>query len=100
MEEIPMNKSIASLALVVASSSYALIGPTPGGRVQPRPQPHHFCLSLHDDGKGNAQVGDCDETARNKMYKVKLNDNGCAENQAALESYSAKLRSCPTFVQL
>lgn len=91
------TKTIAGLAILAsASNAFGLIGP--GGR--PQPEPRNYCLSLYQNEDGNAYVGDCDNTANNRRFKLKLNQNGCADGQAAMQTIRVVIPSCPAFVQL
>lgn len=93
-----MNKTIASLALTMsASSAFALIGPGPG---KPQPKPNHYCLSTYENTDGSLSLGTCDQTAMNERRQLKLNENGCADNQAEFQSRTIKIKACPTYVQL
>jgi hypothetical protein len=61
--------AIASLALLAsANSAFALIGPGRG----PRPEVRNYCLSLYQDEDGQASVGDCDQSAANRLRRVPL----------------------------
>ncbi len=93
-----MNKTIASLALLAASSSaFALIGPGPSrSPVQERT----YCLNLSTTEANVSYVSDCDETRNNTKFKLELKENGCAEGQAALVTTRVTIPSCPSFVQL
>ncbi len=91
------KKTIASLAILASTTSaFALIGP--GGQRLPRPKT--VCLSVHEGETGELYVGDCDLSEQNRRTRVRLQANGCARNQAALQSYSVTIKACPGFAQL
>jgi hypothetical protein len=93
-KELKMKKTIASVALLASSSTFALIGPGP------RPEPKTVCLNVYEESNGVMYAGDCDQTRANQVYKRTILQNGCADGQAAIRSYDIKIKACPTYVQL
>lgn len=96
-----MNKSVASLALLVASmTAQAYPMPSPGQSTEPRPVPTTYCLSVYEGQDGSKTLGTCDNSTKNEMYGAELRENKCADNQAAFTSVNVKIKSCPSFMQL
>lgn len=96
--------TITSLALLMsAHSAHALIGPRGGGDFQAPRQPkqeQHYCLGTYEQEDGSLYAGSCDESRSNKLYGLKLNKNGCADQQVAVVTTEFEIRTCPTVVQL
>jgi len=91
-----VNKTIASLALLIsASSAQAIVGP--GFEL---PQPNTACVATYSAQDGSLYLGDCDKTEQNERFQLQLNENGCADNQAKFESFNVKLEACTNIVQL
>ncbi len=96
-----MNKSVASLALLVASmTAQAYPMPRPGSENEPRPVPKTYCMSIYETSDGSQRLGSCDNSINNDLARLELKDNKCAEGQAAFTSVDVKIKSCPSFAQL
>jgi hypothetical protein len=97
--------SIASFALT-ASTSFALIGPTPPGGFDLKT----YCLNKYENANGAIMVGTCSETHNNELRHLPLNSEGCADGQVAMhvskpkkqKSFSPNIVSClpPNVAQL
>lgn len=96
-----MNKSIAALVLLASSSSAHALVAGDGANVKKKPAKEQtYCLAMYENGEGSVMLGRCDESHRNRMWGAKLNENGCADGQAAFVSVKVKIKACPTWVQL
>lgn len=92
--------SIAAVALSVATSGFALIGPVGDSKT--------ICLSSYTDANGVQYAGSCDEARNNKELGLPLLANGCAEGQISIQShnfgggFSVEVHNCmpPNVVQL
>lgn len=82
--------TIATLALS-ASTSFALVGPTPPGGFDL----HTYCLNKYADAHGSIMIGTCDESRNNATLNRPLNSQGCAANQVAM--HVAKPKTARTF---
>lgn len=95
-----MKKSISAFAMMAsASSAMAIVAPNSPSAPRPQ-QPKTYCLSMYQNSDGSTIVGSCDESRTNQAYNLPLNENGCADNQAAFTSVKSKIAACPAFVQL
>lgn len=76
----------------MASSSSALALPPFRPPGQPEPRVYTYCVALVATGDdGSLQARDCDETANNQTLGRKLNQNGCADEQASIKSLQANV---------
>jgi|SwirhisoilCB3_FD_contig_31_6346778_length_339_multi_4_in_0_out_0_1 hypothetical protein len=97
-----MKKTIAAMALTVASTGFALMPPVA--------QTKTYCLSQYEAADGSKVNGTCDNTANNQAAGLKNLANGCPAGQAALTAmkfqggtqYDINIYSCmpPNVVQL
>jgi hypothetical protein len=94
-----MNKTIASIALLMSATASSSAFAIRGGDITP-PVVKTYCVSMYTTDKDVTFLGDCDESERNEQWKRAVDKNGCAENQAVLKSIDLEMKACPTFVQL
>ncbi len=97
-----MKKTIATLA-ILASSTVAFSMPQMPDPNAPKPKLRTICLNSYTARDGSIDLSSCDSSANNRNDGEKLNDNGCADGQASIRTYSKiAISSCmPTgMVQL
>ena len=91
-----MKKTIASVALIASATSASALIFNPE-----QVETKTYCLGFYESVEGKKFVGDCDEKAANKLYKLEVDENGCTENQVVMTTIkNIEIASCPTFVQL
>lgn len=85
--------SISSIALMVSSQAFALIGPI--DPTNPIPEPHKACIGIYKASDKTQYAGNCDETSNNLKFGKKLLVNGCTKDQAFFSDYEVQLSPCP-----
>ena len=90
------KKTVASVTLLVASMAAS------AQRMPPNPNLplKTYCLSMSERDDKSVVVGTCDLSEKNRRTNRIINENGCADDQAALQTYTVKMASCPTPMQL
>ena len=93
-----MTKTIATALLIAASISAQ-------GKTMMRDEKEFttMCLQTFTQSDSSVNLMDCDATQNNKIEKLKLAQNGCAKNQAAIRVLKTQaLNPCfpPGVVQL
>ncbi len=75
-----MKKTIALVALMASATTVLAM---PGPRTQPKVK---MCIQLYSAQDKSLVAKNCDESDNNAKLNLKINDNGCAKDQAAISS--------------
>jgi hypothetical protein len=82
-----MKKTIAAIALM-SSANLAVAMPPRVDPNAPKPVLKTICLKTYTGNDNSVTLDNCDSSTNNKNEKIKLLDNGCAEDQAAIRTFN------------